>query len=883
MAQDVLPYQDPSRSVQTRVRDLISRMTLEEKVSQTVYDAPAIERLGVPEYNWWNECLHGVGRAGIATVFPQAIGLAATWDANLMGRTATAISDEARAKHHQFLRDGVRRIYTGLTFWSPNINIFRDPRWGRGQETYGECPYLTARLGVEFVKGLQGDDPNYLKLVATAKHYAVHSGPEPDRHSFDARASVRDMRETYLPAFKALVQEGGAVSVMGAYNRTNGEACCASPTLLQKILREEWGFGGESGEDAYVVSDCWAIIDIYAHHKLVETPEEAAALAVRNGCDLNCGTTFPSLRGAVEQGLIAEAEIDQALTRLFTARFRLGMFDPPERVPYARIPYSVVNSPAHKALALQVARESMVLLKNEKRPEGGCVLPLSKDIASIAVIGPNIDDVLVLEGNYNGTPGEGITPLEGIRRKVSAGTAVYAARGCHIAEGIPPLVPIPSSCLRPLKADAGQSGLTATYFANAAFEGDPASVGVDPLVDFNWKFAAVGPGPHRRPVGGGLGDDFSIRWEGFLIPPVSGTYKLGAKGFNDYHLELDGDLVVEYHGVHHPITLTKDLDLQAGRLYPICLDMRSTDADPQMQLLWAVPGVDYTTAALDAARNAEVVVMVMGLTAGLEGEEMPIHVPGFAGGDRTDIKLPAPQQALLEKVHALGKPVVLVLCNGSALAVNWAQENVPAIVEAWYPGEAGGTALADVLFGDANPGGRLPVTFYKSVDDLPSFDDYDMQGHTYRYFRGEPLYPFGFGLSYTRFRYRDLQIIPDAPKAGQPIQVRVRVKNDGDRAGDEVVQLYVSDIAASVPVPIRQLAGFERIHLEPGAEQEVTFTLAPEALSLISDDDRRIVEPGTFQIAVGGCQPGYDPLLAGTTEVITASIDIAEGMAFAAL
>lgn len=834
------PYQDATLPVEVRVRDLVSRMTLEEKILQMVYDAPAIERLGVPEYNWWNECLHGVGRAGIATVFPQAIGLAATWNTALMRRIATAISDEARAKHHEFLRRGVRRIYTGLTFWSPNINIFRDPRWGRGQETYGECPYLTARMGVEFVKGLQGNDPKYLKLVATAKHYAVHSGPEPLRHSFDARADERDLRMTYLPAFKALVREGGVISVMGAYNRTNGEACCASRTLLQKILREEWGFGGPSGNDGYVVSDCWAIVDIYAHHKLVKTPAEAAALAVRNGCDLNCGSTFPHLREAVPQGLITEAEIDRAVTRLFTARFRLGMFDPPEHVPYAQIPYQVVNSPEHRALALQAARESIVLLKNDG------LLPLNKTLKSIAVIGPTADDLIALLGNYNGTPVEAVTPLEGIRRYVSKGTVVYTAQGCHIAEGVPPLTPVPSGCLRPVQTDAGQTGLTATYFANSQFEGEPVRVCVDPLVDFNWKLST--------PVSDEWGEPFSARWEGYLVPPLSGTYRLGVRGYA-YHLELDGQMLVEYRSEHHPITQTREVELQASRLYPIRLETQSIYADPPLQLLWAVPGVDYETPALEAARQAEVVVMVMGLNSNLEGEEMPVHVPGFNGGDRTDIGLPAPQQALLEKVHALGKPIVLVLTNGSALGITWANEHIPAIIEAWYPGEAGGTAIAEVLFGDYNPAGRLPVTFYKSVDDLPPFEDYRMEGHTYRYFRGEPLYPFGYGLSYTRFAYRNLTLSANPLAAGDSLTVTVEVGNVGERDGDEVVQLYLSDLEASVPVPIRQLCGFKRIHLAVGEWQTVTFEIAPEQFSLIDNADRRVIEPGAFLISAGGRQP----------------------------
>jgi beta-glucosidase len=842
MTQEMEAFRNPDLPIEARVEDLVSRMTLEEKVSQMVFDAPAIDRLAVPKYNWWNECLHGVGRAGIATVFPQAIGLAATWNADLMLKLATAISDEARAKHHDALKRGIHEIYAGLTFWSPNINIFRDPRWGRGQETYGECPYLTGRMGVAFVRGLQGDDPRYLKLVATAKHYAVHSGPEPERHTFDARVDERDLRQTYLPHFGECVKEAKAYSVMGAYNRTNGEACCASPTLLQRILREEWGFGGPTGNDAYVVSDCWAIIDIYAHHKLVDTPEEAAALAVKNGCDLNCGSTFPALCGAVEQGLIDEATIDIAVKRLFTARFRLGMFDPPERVPYAQIPYEVVDCDAHRALALQAARESIVLLKNE-----GALLPLSKDLGSIAVIGPNADDLLVLLGNYNGTPSRAVTPLEGIRKAVSPATVVYSAQGCGIADGVSPLVAVPSSHLRPADADAGQTGLSAAYYDNPNSEGEPVLERIDPVVNFAWKGAS--------PLSGEIGDAFSVRWTGALVVPVSGTYRLGASGFSGCCLYLDGELIAEYRGIHHAILKSKEVELEAGRLYDLRLEYVNRGLDPQMQLLWSLPGQDHVSAALSAAERADVVIAVVGLSPGLEGEEMPVHVEGFAGGDRTDIALPRPQVELLKRVHALGKPLVLVLLNGSALALNWARDNVPAIVEAWYPGEEGGTAIADVLFGDYNPGGRLPVTFYKSVDDLPPFEDYAMEGHTYRYFRGEPLFPFGYGLSYTEFAYGNLQLSADSVLAGEPVSVSVDVRNVGQHAGDEVVQLYVSDVEASVPVPIRQLCGFARITLEPGEMQTVTFALAPRQMSLITDDGRWVVEPGTFRIAVGGRQP----------------------------
>jgi len=847
-------YMDVTLPVEQRVDDLVSRMTLEEKISQMIYDAPAIERLGVPQYNWWNECLHGVGRAGIATVFPQAIGLAATWNSELMYRVATAISDEARAKHHDALRQNIRDIYTGLTFWSPNINIFRDPRWGRGQETYGEDPYLTSRMGVAFVRGLQGDDPRYLKLVATPKHFAVHSGPEPDRHHFDARVDERDLRETYLPAFEACVREAKAASVMGAYNRTNGEPCCASPTLLEQILRQEWGF------DGYVVSDCGAIRDIYAHHKVVETPEEAAAIAVKAGCDLNCGGTYPALLSAVEKGLLSEEAIDQAVKRLFTARFRLGMFDPPEQVAYAQIPYEVNNSPEHQTLALQAARESIVLLRND-----GDLLPLDKGLASIAVIGPNADDLQVLLGNYNGTPARAITPLEGIRRKVSPSTRVYYARGCDIATGVPPLVAIPPACLRPAEADAGQSGLTAAYYDSLGFEGEPAFTRVDPCVDFTWKDAT--------PLSERVADPFAVRWTGFIVPPVSGTYRLGVSGFSGYRLYLDGELIVEYRGVHHAVTRTGEVELEAGRLYSVRLDYMNRSLDPQVRLLWSIPDSASTADAVEMAQKAEVVVMFMGLSPALEGEEMPVQVEGFAGGDRTDIRLPRPQEELLQRIQALGKPVVLVLLNGSAVAAD-SLETVPAILEAWYPGQAGGDAIADVLFGDYNPGGRLPVTFYRSVDDLPPFEDYRMEGRTYRYFRGEPLFPFGYGLSYTSFVYSNLRLSAETISPIDTLTISVDVRNTGERAGDEVVQLYVSDVAASVPVPIWQLQGFERIHLAPGETKTVTFTLTPRQLSLIDGAGRRVVEPGAFQVAVGGRQPVSEDFIRQATDVLIGTFEV---------
>jgi beta-glucosidase len=858
-------YTDPTRPVEERVNDLVSRMTLEEKISQMVFDSPAIERLGVPQYNWWNECLHGVGRAGVATVFPQAIGLAATRDPDLMGQVATVISDEARAKHHEAARRGIRDMYAGLTFWSPNVNIFRDPRWGRGQETYGEDPYLTASLGVSFVRGIQGDDPRYLKLVATLKHFAAHSGPESQRHHFDAQVDEQDMRETYLPAFEACVKEGQAASVMGAYNRTNGEPCCASPTLLEKILRQEWGFGGPTGSEGYVVSDCGAIRDIYAHHQVVNTPEEAAALAVRAGCDLNCGETYPALLEAVEQGLISEEIIDRAVRRLFTARFRLGMFDPPEQVPYAQIPYEVVDSPEHRALALQVARESIVLLKNEDN-----LLPLRKTIGSVAVIGPNADDLQVLLGNYNGTVVKAVTPLEGIRRKIAPSARLYYAPGCAIADGVPPLEVIPSVCLRPAHTETNEKGLTADYYHNPKFEGEPALSQVDRLVDFIWR--------DTTPLTGQWGDRFAVRWTGFVVPPVSGVYRLGVNGFSKYSLYVDDKLIVEHENNHHPILRTREVELEAGRFHKLRLDYVNRGLDPQVKLLWSLPAVDYEARALEAAEKADVVIAVMGLSPSLEGEEMPVHAEGFAGGDRTDIRLPRSQEELLKKIHALGRPVVLVLLSGSALAVNWAAEHIPAIVEAWYPGQAGGEAIADVLFGDHNPAGRLPLTFYRSVEDLPPFEDYQMEGRTYRYFRGEPLFPFGYGLSYTMFQFDNLHMDRPQARAGGAVAVSVDVTNSGGRAGDEVVQLYVRHRDVSVPRPVKELKGFKRVALQPGERKTVTFTLHVNQLGVYDQATRYVVEPGTIEVMVGNSSQHLP--LTGTFEIVGQTTDISEHKVF---
>lgn len=839
-------YLNPKLPREQRVNDLISRMTLEEKVSQMMNAAPAIPRLGIPQYDWWNEALHGIAFSGVATVFPQAIGLGATFDTQLVNRVAAAISDEGRAKYHEAQRQRNYNRFYGLTFWSPNINIFRDPRWGRGQETYGEDPYLTSRLGVAFVKGLQGDDPKYLKVVATPKHYAVHSGPEPERHRFDAAATERDQRETYLPAFRATVIEAGAASVMCAYNRTNGEPCCANTNLLGDTLRGEWGFNG------YVVSDCGAIDDIYKQHNFLKTAEEASALAVKRGTDLECGESYKALVNAVKQGLISEAEIDRAVKRLFEARFRLGMFDPPEMVPYSKIPFSANDSPEHRQLALDAARESIVLLKNANN-----TLPLRKDLKSIAVIGPNADEVQVLLGNYNGQPSRATTPLAGIRQRVSPQTKVLYALGTTLTEVS--VVPVPASVLR---GPEGESGLKAEYFSNKELKGTPVLTRVEREVDFDW--AMMNPGP------GVPADDFSVRWTGKLVPAMTGKYRFGAIADDGVRVYLDGKLVVEEWTDHAPTTVTSEVTLEAGKSYDIKMEYYESKLGAVAKLVWQTPAVITESPygeAIKVAKQADAVVLVLGLSPRLEGEEMNVREPGFLGGDRTDIKLPARQQGLLEAVAATRKPVVLVLLSGSALAVNWANEHIPAIVQAWYPGEEGGTAIAEALFGDYNPGGRLPVTFYKSVDQLPAFDNYQMDGRTYRFFKDEPLYPFGHGLSYTRFKYSELTVSSPRVASGEKVVVSAKVENSGTREGDEVVQLYLTDLESSVRVPIRSLAGVERTHLKPGERRVIKFTIEPRQLAVITNDGRTVVEPGDFKITIGGKQPGFT----GTADAATTS------------
>lgn len=868
-------YKDPQIPMERRVVDLVSRMTLDEKISQLMNASPAVERLGIPAYNWWNEALHGVARAGRATVFPEGVGLAATWDQKLMLRVATAISDEGRAKHNQFVRRGKRNIYQGLTFWSPNINLFRDPRWGRGMETYGEDPYLTGKMAVQFIRGLQGNDPKYLKTVATAKHFAVHSGPESERHTFDAQISETDLRDTYLAQFEMAVKEGGAYSVMCSYNRLAGEPACSNSRLLTGILRDEWKFNG------YVVSDCGAIADIYQTHKAAPGAEQGTARAVKAGTDLTCGAEFKALGPAVQQGLIKESEIDSALKRLLLARFKLGEFDPPAMVSFTKIPYSVNDSMEHKALALETARKSIVLLKNE---DG--LLPLAKTGKTIAIIGPNADDVNVMLGNYNGDPSAPVTPLQGICHKLGRNAKVLYARGSDQAENMPVYEVVPSSALFTTDGKDRKPGLKGEYFATANFDPklprvaadsfftpgkmatvtDPKPVltRIDAKIDFQWW---DGTPDQRIPD-----DDIGVRWTGYLAPPVSGTYRLGGYGFNAWEIYLNGKQIAHFNNIHERSYDYGTVDLQAGKLYPITVQLHNYLNDANMQLVWAVPGKDYAREALETAKKADVVALFLGLSPRLEGEEMKVPVEGFAGGDRISLDLPKMQDELLRAIVELNKPTVLVLMNGSAVAVNWAKDHVKSIVELWYPGQAGGTAIADVLFGDYNPAGRLPVTFYKSAGQLPPFTDYSMKGRTYRYFQGEPLFPFGYGLSYTRFTYGNMHM-PTEAQAGGEVKVSVEVENAGKLAGEEVVQLYMKNVDGGEAAPIRSLEGFQRIALKPGEKKLVEFTLTARQFSAVGADNRRAVTPGQYEISVGGQQPGFQGSLnVATSAVVTKSL-----------
>jgi len=856
-----LPFRDPSLPIDQRVDDLVGRLTLEEKVSQLIDRAAPIPRLDIPAYNWWNEGLHGIARSGFATMFPQAIGNAATWDAPLVHSIGEVVSTEARAKYNDAIAHNNHDRYFGLTIWSPNINIFRDPRWGRGQETYGEDPFLTSRLGTAFVEGIQGDDPHYFRAIATPKHYAVHSGPESTRHKADVDPTPHDLWDTYLPAFRATITEGHADSLMCAYNAIDKVPACASKMLLGDILRGDWHFQG------FVTSDCGAIGDFsepYGHHYSADFAA-GSATGILAGTDTDCGTEYLKLIDAVHKGLLTEAQLDVSLKRLFTARMKLGMFDPPERVPFSNIQFSVVNSPENAELALRAARESMVLLKNEND-----FLPLDPaKHQTIAVIGPLAASRIALEGNYNAIPVHPILPIDGIEQEFGYDHVLYAEGAPYIMGGE---VPVPRTVLR-ASGDSTIEGLEGQYFSHPGFDGAPEMVRIDKEIDFDWAFAnPVQPTDTTTQA-------FAVRWVGALKAPVAETdnfqvrlpfcYPCGDRV--KFAIYLDGKQLEaaapptpttnklppsgrNYGAIQHfaiPFADTRPHDLrieytQTGRITGAGL---AFEWSPRHELL--------QDEAVAAAKKADAVIAFVGLTPRLEGEEMKVDAKGFAGGDRTDLNLPDVQQEMLEAVAKTGKPIVVVLLNGSALAVNWAQQSARALLEAWYPGQSGGQAIAETLSGKNNPAGRLPVTFYTGVDQLPPFDDYSMANRTYRYFKGKPLYAFGDGLSYTTFAYSGVKLSAKSLKGGGPLTVEAEVHNTGSLPGDEVSELYLIPPQSSL-APKLALAGFERFHLNPGETRHLTFTLDPRTLSQVDEKGTRAVVPGTYRLSLGSSQPDGD-------------------------
>ena len=843
----------PARAdgAEDRAAALVAKMTREEKIAQTMNAAPAIPRLRVPAYEWWNEGLHGVARSGYATVFPQAIGLAASWNTDLLERVGTATSTEARAKFNLAGGPGSdHNRYEGLTIWSPNINIFRDPRWGRGMETYGEDPYLTGQLAVGFIRGLQGDDPRHPRTIATPKHLAVHSGPEPGRHGFDVDVSPQDLEATYLPAFRAALVEGQAGSVMCAYNSLHGTPACAADWLLNGRLRKDWGFKG------FVVSDCDALYDMTWFHYFRTDEAGSAAAALKAGHDLNCGNTYRTLGQALDRGEADEALLDQSLIRLFAARYRLGELERPRRDPYARLGADDIASPASRKLALEAALQSLVLLKNED-----AILPLKAD-TRLAVIGPNADSLAALEANYQGTSVDPVTPLLGLRQRFGDHRVSYA-QGAPLSAGVP--VMIPETALR----NGGQAGLKGEYFDNPDLSGTPRLIRQDRVISFNWDQVAPAPGVDKH--------RYSVRWTGELLPPGAGDYTLAVRvarcfactAHDPVRLYVDDTLVIAGNaedkradGVHNADgrNVEAQLHFEDARPRRIRLEVEHQGQDQGLRLEWLAPVDAQLAEAERAVAQADAVVAFVGLSPDVEGEELKVDVLGFDGGDRNAIALPALQQALLERAKAGGKPLIAVLMSGSAVALNWAQQHADAILAAWYPGQSGGTAIAQALAGDFNPGGRLPVTFYRSTKDLPAYVSYDMKGRTYRYFTGKPLYPFGYGLSYTSFAYDAPRLSTPTLKAGEPLRVSVRVRNSGKRRGDEVVQVYLQRIrteqAQQSQSPLRNLVGFARVTLQPGQSRELNFDLDARKLSDVDRAGQRAVEAGDYRVFVGGGQPG---------------------------
>lgn len=825
---------------------LVAQMSREEKITQAMNDAPAIPRLGIPAYEWWSEGLHGIARNGYATVFPQAIGLAATWNAELLRQVGEVTSTEARAKFNLAGGPGKNhRRYEGLTIWSPNINLFRDPRWGRGMETYGEDPYLSGQLAVGFIHGLQGDDPSQPRTIATPKHLVAHSGPEPGRHGFDADVSPHDMEASYTPAFRAALVEGGAGSVMCAYNSLHGTPACASPELLDGRLRRDWGFKG------FVVSDCDALDDMTHFHYFRADNAGSSAAALNAGHDLNCGTAYRGLGEALARGEVSEQRLDQALQRLFAARYRLGELQPPAHDRYATLGAADIDNPRHQQLALQAAAQSLVLLKNHN-----ATLPLPAN-TRLAVIGPNADALAALEANYQGTSSAPVTPLQGLRAQFGAQQIRYA-QGAPLATGIPGT--IPETALR----SEGKIGLKGEYFDNLELAGTPRTVRQDRIVAFNWD--RVAPAPGLDP------DRYSVRWSGELLPPGPGDYTLAVRvarcfdcaGHDPVRLYLDDKLVIagnaeDRHaaaGVHNADGRNVEVQLHFDDNRPrrLRLEIEHRGQDQGLRLEWLAPAAPQLAEAEQAIAQSDAVVAFVGLSPDVEGEELKVDVPGFDGGDRNALGLPAAQETLLARAKASGKPLIVVLMSGSAVALNWAQQHADAILAAWYPGQSGGSAIAQALAGQINPGGRLPVTFYRSTKDLPPYVSYDMKGRTYRYFKGSALYPFGYGLSYTQFDYGRPQLSRSRLQAGDSLGVTTRVRNSGSRAGDEVVQVYLQYPQRPLS-PRHALVGFQRVHLQPGESRELHFELDPRRLSDVDRAGQRAVTAGDYQLFVGGGQP----------------------------
>ncbi len=854
-----MPFRNPALPIDKRVDDLVSRLTLDEKAAQTIDRAVAIPRLDIPAYNWWNEGLHGIARSGFSTMFPQAIGNAATWDAPLVHGIGEVVSIEARAKYNDAIAHGNHDRYYGLTIWSPNINIFRDPRWGRGQETYGEDPFLTATLGTAFVKGIQGDDPNYFRAIATPKHYAVHSGPESTRHAANIDPTEHDLWDTYLPAFRATITEGKADSIMCSYNAVNGAPACASKLLLQQILRTEWGFQG------FVTSDCDAIDDFSQKngHHFSTNHETGSAAGIEAGTDTDCGTSYLALGDAVRHHVLPESELDTAVKRLFTARMKLGMFDPAEKVPFSSIPFSEVNSPEHAALALRASRESMVLLKNDAH-----TLPIRNQ--TIAVVGPLAASRIALEGNYNSIPVHPILPVDGIVSEFGADRVIYAQGAPYTANGS---VPVPRTMLR--TADSKEDGLTGEYFAAPSFDGTPEMTRVDKEIDFDWAFANPVPSLSAHPEE----QSFAVRWTGSIAAPVADTYSFQLRipfcnpcgGKLQFAIYLDGKKLDPAPPQPQAGTRMPPSGRNFGGLLQFSIPFADTNPHAirieyiqsgRIQLSgvsfeWTPKDDLLRKQAVEAAKKADVVVAFVGLNSRLEGEEMNVHIDGFSGGDRTSLVLPDVQEQLLHALAQSGKPMVVVLLNGSALAVNWAAENAKAILEAWYPGQAGGQAIAETLSGKNNPAGRLPVTFYTGVDQLPAFDDYSMANRTYRYFKGKPLFAFGDGLSYTTFEYSNLKLSSEKLHAGETLAVEADIRNTGSTAGDEVAELYLTPPRTDVS-PKLALKSFERLHLDAGETKHVVFHLDPRQLSVVDGKGVRAVSPGEYRISLGGSQPDGD-------------------------